>query len=243
MVVLANAPQVLIAFVYIFYNNILMAMFYSHSIMKHSTTPRFLRLSNPDPKPSLWFTIGRIVVPFAVHEPPNRPRANYELGLPWFVALPFIILLGVLHWLVSQSIFFVNIENYSTDGTLLPWQILVICGYSPSAVIFGAILGLLLFVTLIGLGCLPFPAGMPLLSTCSLTLSAACHVLPHIEGETNREKCIVRQALKYGTYPGWGGDGERVGFYPCNAKGRECERLSEEEVKPLIKGKTYGSGF
>ena len=226
MVLLANTPQVLIAFVYIFYNDIIMAMFYSYSFMRHAKERRFLRLSAPPGRQGFGFTLGRIIAPFYVKEPDDKPLEQYQLGLPWFIAYPFIASLSLLHWLVSQSIFLVYIEHYSVNNSPDPSKNLIICGYSPAAIMFASILGTILFVTLISLGLFKFQGGMPLLSTCSLTISAACHsagVEP--EYEQKRPDPGLKK-IQYGVLPSQPGQPRRVGF-------------SQHSVTPLVTALVY----
>lgn len=44
--------------------------------------------------------------------PSSSQRSSYFLQLPYRFAIPIMLLSGVLHWLVSQSIFLVAVETY-----------------------------------------------------------------------------------------------------------------------------------
>jgi hypothetical protein len=83
----------------------------------------------------------------------------------------------MLHWLVSQSFFYVEIIGVSMDG----WKDeFVTCGFSPVAIIFAIILGVsLLFVAAV-LGARRFSSHMPIIGYCSAAIGAACH--PETEG-------------------------------------------------------------
>jgi len=103
-----------------------------------------------------------------------------------------MIVSGTLHWLVSQSIFLVAIEElpptvggktfsgydqkgqplsgyeYSAYGHLT-------CGYPPIALFLVILVGLLLMVTTLLLGRRRYEAGIPLAANCSTVISAAYH--------------------------------------------------------------------
>jgi hypothetical protein len=102
---------------------------------------------------------------------------------------------GILHWLVSQSIFLVAIDVYDWDGTrgmysnawfFLDFEIQdgwKSCGYSPIAILNVVILGAFMVVGIIGFGFVPFKRGMNLVGSCSVAISAACHLRGSEEGD------------------------------------------------------------
>ena len=126
----------------------------------------------------------------------GRPRAaqrmTYFLQLPYRYALPVMALSGVLHWLVSQSIFLVAINRYDRDGTPVhssyytygsssyaksPLQgEYLTCGYSPVAILAVCLVGMVLVLSLIAQGARRFAPGIPLAGTCSGAIAAACHL-------------------------------------------------------------------
>lgn len=92
-----------------------------------------------------------------------------------------MVLSGTLHWLVSQSIFLVAIDYYDVHGNAgqgNQWdsQDFKTLGYSPSAIISVIVLGGLMVVSIVGFGYVPYRRGMPLAGSCSLAISAACHI-------------------------------------------------------------------
>ena len=120
--------------------------------------------------------------------PSGSQRSTYFLQLPYRFAVPLMIASSLLHWLVSQSIFLVAIEElaleingketyskryisgYTRTGYGDPT-----CGYSPIAIIFLILVSFLLMVITILLGSRRYRAGIPLAANCSAVISAACH--------------------------------------------------------------------
>ena len=82
---------------------------------------------------------------------------------------------GILHWLVSQSIFLAKVNFYDTSGYLDPDLTISTCGYSCIAIISVLFAGSLLLTLGFINGFRRFPSGMPLAATCSVAISAACH--------------------------------------------------------------------
>lgn len=98
-VFLANIVQLIISFIYLFYNNIL-----THQLLADQWV-RFLR---PDGKKSL-----------RVSTPLRMQRSSYILSLPLTYSITLMIAMIILHWLVSQSLFVVQTIGFDTDGELL----------------------------------------------------------------------------------------------------------------------------
>ena len=129
--------------------------------------------------------------------PVEKQRSTYSLQLPYRYAIPLLILLGTLHWLVSQSIFLANIDVYEADGVLSPDKSYSTCGYSPIAVVFVIIFGSLLFAFGLALGFRTYKPGIPLAGSCSRKISSACHI-PETELELHPEQA----PLQWGVVPG-----------------------------------------
>ncbi|KAJ6188672.1 hypothetical protein N7519_003580 [Penicillium mononematosum] len=155
LILLCNTPQLLLSCAYFTYNACLTCMFAAVEYDSYSMNRKYLRVS--------W--------------PRGRQRSTYYLTLPYRYSLPILVASATLHWLVSQSFFYVEIIGVSMDG----WRYeLVTCGFSPVAIIFAIILGVgLLFVAAM-LGARRFSSHMPIIGYCSAAISAACH--PGTEG-------------------------------------------------------------
>ena len=95
---------------------------------------------------------------------------------------------GGLHWLISQSIFLVQGDEYDSNGQLViagegeggPGQSgsFTTCGWSPLGVVCTISAGALLVLFPILFGLQPFPSGMPISGSCSAAIAAACHQTP-----------------------------------------------------------------
>jgi hypothetical protein len=122
--------------------------------------------------------------------PTGSQRSTYFLQLPYRFALPLMVASGLLHWLVSQSIFLVDIETYmwdNHDGTYKsPDQVWdythntsygnqITCGFSPIGILLVILFGVTTVCIVIAIGRKRFKTGMPVASSNSLAISAACH--------------------------------------------------------------------
>ena len=88
-ILFANSFQVLVSFLYLFYNNIL---------TRQVVADEFIRFLDKNEGKK----------PLRVSSPTNSvQRSSYFLSLPWKYAVPQMIAFMLLHWLVSQSIFVV----------------------------------------------------------------------------------------------------------------------------------------
>lgn len=155
-VLLANVPQFPVSIAYFLYNNLLTNMLLAAEYDDYATQRKPLRVS--------W--------------PKGSQRSTYYLSLPYKYSIPLLISHAVLHWLVSQSFFFLEIFEYDIYGKVIPDNRLVSCGYSPIAIIFAISLGSLMVCTIISLGMRRFSSNMPLAASCSAAISAACHPPP-----------------------------------------------------------------
>jgi hypothetical protein len=147
----------------------------------------------------VWFADdpnARVRKTLRVSAPEGIQRSSYFVSMPWRYGLPLIISMSVLHWLISQSVFVVAAELYDDTGRLDPTDGLVATsGYSIQGIISCQLTLLLLYylsanvqqavclgfvftVALILLGLRRYPASIPLASTCSAAISAACHPPP-----------------------------------------------------------------
>lgn len=88
-----------------------------------------------------------------------------------------MVVSGALHWFVSQSLFLANVLTVRRDGDIE--ATVSTAGYSPIAMICTICLGgcMLIFVFSIG-RFWRYSSDIPLVSSCSAAISAACHP-PH----------------------------------------------------------------
>jgi hypothetical protein len=101
-IILANTPQLLVSLLYILYNDLFTRMHLSAQWSSYSRVHKLLRVLNP--------TKGA--------GSKNLQKRNYFLSLPLRMAIPLLIVITVLHWLVSQSIFFamIGVNDYASPG-------------------------------------------------------------------------------------------------------------------------------
>jgi hypothetical protein len=196
LVVITNLPQILISWLYIFYNGLLTSMTLTAETSSFATERKFIRVSDP---------VG-------------KQRSTYYLQLPYRYAITLLTAMTLLHWLVSRSLFLVKVTIINASGIPTPSRDINACGWSRLPLILALGVGLVMILTLFGLGWRRFAAGMPLLGSCSLAISAACHPA-QAEGEN-----IAEFALQYGVIDNT--DTPHVAF-------------SRERVRPLVRGVAY----
>ena len=103
-------------------------------------------------------------------------RSTHFLQLPYKIAIPLMAMSGLLHWLISQSVFLAVVAEYDQRGDLLSPVAVASCGFSPLAMILTFSVGVLLVVGTLGVGFFRrLNPGMPLAGSCSAAISAACH--------------------------------------------------------------------
>ena len=149
-ILLGNLPQVVLSFLYLMYNGLYTCMLQGHEWSNYAHERKTVRVTSP---------VG-------------KQRSTYYLTLPYTYAVPLLFFSGLLHWLVSQSLFLVSITMYDGDQVV---DNITTCGYSCIAIIFVLIVGSTLLLAGVALGFRRYKPGMPLASSCSAAISAACH--------------------------------------------------------------------
>lgn len=174
-VLLANTPQLILSLLYFAYNNLWTCMLLVEE----------------------WAGYLKERKPLRVTSPTGQQRSTYRLQLPYRYGIPFMIVSAVLHWLVSQSLFLVDINYYSNEGIPDPNLRDGVdgCGFSPIAILTTVIVGFLVLLVAIATGFSRYPeGGIPLAGSCSLAISAACHPPP--DDDRPSEKPVMWGALK-----------------------------------------------
>lgn len=152
-ILVANVPQTIFSFIYLQLNGLLTSMWLSEEWKGFEFTRKALRVSKPK----------------------GNQRSRHFLQLPYRVAIPMLIVAGLLHWLLSQSIFLAVVAEYGKDGSLVNPTTVGTCGFSPLATIFVIASAACLMIGVIALGQRRFKGAMPLAGSCSAAISAACH--------------------------------------------------------------------
>lgn len=155
-VLLANCPQIPVSVAYFLYNNILTTMLLAAEYDGYAQQRKSLRVS--------W--------------PKGHQRSTYYLTLPYRYSFPLMVAHTLLHWLISQSLFYVQVLPFDARGNPVPKDQLVACGFSPIAIIFAMSLGGLMVCAILGVGMKRYKTNIPLAVSCSAAISAACHPPP-----------------------------------------------------------------
>ncbi|EGP86741.1 uncharacterized protein MYCGRDRAFT_44207, partial [Zymoseptoria tritici IPO323] len=199
---LVNTPQVLISFVYLFYNNVVTGMLLAREYGNYASTRKPFRNTRP---------VGQ------------QRTTTYWLQMPYRYLLPLMAGMALLHWLVSRSIFLVQIETYDASGSSKDTLVDTInaCGYSVIFAISALVLG---FALIVSLGCLSYrklDPGIPVAGPCSLAISAACANVTEVYA--------ARGPVQYGVLMNRKPD----------ADGRQYLGFSGQDVEPLEWRKEY----
>ena len=172
MILLANLPQTIVSFLYLTYNALFTCMLAAKEWNQFAHERKTLRVAYPV----------------------EKQRSTYWLQLPYTYSIPLLIMSSVLHWLVSQSLFFVRIEDVESK------LVITSCGYSPIAIITVIPIGIILVLVVVLTGFRRYEKGIPLAGSSSAVISAACHppeedvdarLLPVMWGDLNTEDSAV----------------------------------------------------
>jgi hypothetical protein len=154
-VVLANVPQLALTLSYYCYNNVVTDMLAAREYSSYGASRKPLRVT--------WPAKG------------SRQRSTYWLSVPYQYAAPLLLFYGILHWLVSQSIYYVLVIPYDMQGHPNLGSMVSALGYSPLPIFLSVLVGSLMICILIGISCQRLQSDMPLAGACSAAISAACH--------------------------------------------------------------------
>jgi hypothetical protein len=209
-VVVANIPQLLLSFFYLNYNGLMTVMSLGREWSGFGVRRNGLRVSTT---------------------PTGAQRSTYFLQLPYRYSLPIIVATATLHWLLSESIFLVFVEailfddgEYSSADRI--WsrtvsEYLITCGYSPSAMLASIMVAALMVSCIIGIGFVKLPSSMPVASSCSAAIAAACHTMNENVDRDRAEKKLMWGDVRQ----------DRDGIGHC--------QFSEQEVSRPKEGKLY----
>ena len=156
MVLLANLPQLILSSFYFMYNSMYTCMLSAVEWSRFAKQRKSLRVTSPT----------------------QSQRFTYWLNLPWTYSLPLTIMSSLMHWLVSQSIFLVKIDFYDPRGTISVGDGVLTCGFSAYAMAIVAIGLVVMVLALLFCSFRKMDSGIPLVGSCSLAISAACHRPP-----------------------------------------------------------------
>lgn len=172
-IIMANSPQIIASTLYFFYNGFFTSLSLATEWDTYARHRKGLRVSA---------------------NPVGAQRTTYFLQLPYRYSLPLLTVSGVLHWLISQSIFLIFIELYrdwvtgsGTGGRTIsvngdaPVMGATTCGWSPVGIISVIAVGVAMIVMLVIYGSRRLGSCMPIVGSCSAAIAAACHLVPYKE--------------------------------------------------------------
>ena len=90
----SNLWQFVISLLYLAYNAVLTAMLVANE----------------------WDRFGKTRKPLRVTEPQGHQRSTYFVSVPLKYGLPILVVIGALHYTVSQSVFVVYLTRFFSDG-------------------------------------------------------------------------------------------------------------------------------
>lgn len=208
-VLLTNSPQLLLSFLYFAYNGL-----WTNMLLVQE-----------------WSGYAQASKPLRVTSPAGQQRSTYRLQLPYRYGIPLMIISGLLHWFVSQSIFLVVTESSRSYSDFEdPEQAIgqTTCGYSPIALLVTIITGTCALLLGIANGFRRYPSsGLPLAGSCSAVISAACH--PPLGDDGASLKKVMWGACRGDLDGSW--DTEVDISNLLKTDGKEAMRQDGEQVK------------
>ncbi|KAK5064343.1 hypothetical protein LTR84_000176 [Exophiala bonariae] len=205
----ANIPQLIFSFLYVNLNSLVTCMWLASEWNDFSLERKSLRVSLPR----------------------AEQRSTYFLQLPYRVGVPLIIVSSLMHWLISESLFLAIVEIVDWEGGLSKIDIISL-GFSLQPMLIVMVTAVGLCVGTIALGRTRKLKGegfMPVASSCSLAIAAACHAPAGDEkayltavmwGAVAAEKHVPENC--YSSYPA-----ERNSIGHCSFTSRNVEQIQE----------------
>ena len=183
VVLLANLPQAILSFIYLYYNDILTCMLVSTEFIRHAHAHKGLRVTFPR----------------------GEQRSTYTLSLPLKASVPLMVGSGLLHWAMSQSLFLAKVHVLSPFGEIDVDRSFSTVGWSSLALLILLLVGGLMLVALVVSGSRKFAPGAPIVGGNSRAILAASFTFGN-----GKEEALKK--VKYGVLGDVGSDCKRVGF-------------------------------
>ncbi|KIW97063.1 uncharacterized protein Z519_02455 [Cladophialophora bantiana CBS 173.52] len=216
-ILIANLPQTLFSFLYLNLNGLLTSMWLASEWSDFAKERKTLRVSRPK----------------------GSQRSTHFLQLPYKAAIPLMVASGVLHWLISESIFLAVVAEYTPNGDLYDAIAIASCGFSPLAMIMVLVLGGILLIVTYGLALMRYDPSIPLVGSCSAAIAAACH-------QPSWDTDASLKAVQWGAIPGMvhsGGVGHCAfssGDIEPVREGRQYAGTPDDKQSLMIRGRTMG---
>ena len=153
LILIARTPQLIFSFLYLNLYGLFTTMWLAEEWSDFASQRKALRTSKPR----------------------GQQFSAHFLLLPHKISLPLMVLFGVLRWLISRSVFLAVVAEHAPHGKLESLVSRASCGYSSIAMTIIIVLGVLLVLITIAFGKQKYDGSIPLVGSCSLAISAACH--------------------------------------------------------------------
>jgi hypothetical protein len=167
----ANEGHALFGILYIIYNNVFYSMIFQDEWSRYQSHRKGLRISE---------------------SPRGSQRTVYFFMMPYRLAIPIMGFSCIIHSLISQTVFFVDIEawghgpeetqkgHFFTRDQQLDFST---TGYSPLADVGLVFFSILMILYMVCYSMKKLKSGMPIVSTCSAAIAAAVHPSENEETE------------------------------------------------------------
>lgn len=165
-----------------------------------------------------------------VSRPQGAQRSTYWLRLPYRYAIPLMVIMILVHWLLSRALYLVSIRVYDIAGKKDLTRQYLIQSKSALALLLVFILGTVMLIALIVLMQRKLSTDMPLLGTCSLAINAACHADPGDEDAATKRS-------RYGSI----NDYEEQDQVREQDQQQDEEREQEEETESRLRHVCFSS--
>lgn len=120
------------------------------------------------------FAVNR--APLRVSFPQGEQRSTLYLTIPYGYAIPLLVGFTLVHWFVSEGLFYVQVMPYDLYANAVPSELLTTCGVSTIPLIVGLLLAVVIFLAISCVCSRSFKdCKMPLALEMSVVISAACH--------------------------------------------------------------------
>lgn len=152
-ILLSNIPHLLLSLIYILYNSYLTCMLAAREYGLYTERKRSIRVSQL---------------------PKAGQKSKHFLSIPIKYAVFGLSASALLHYLVSQAVFFANVEVVDDQGSATWWSLNQV-GWSPLGLILLAVVSMIFAVAAWAQGLRKLEKCMPVAASCSAWISAACH--------------------------------------------------------------------
>lgn len=163
-VLLANSFQLILSMTYFLFNSLWTAHCAAREWASYAQKRKALRVT--------W--------------PRGQQRSTYYLSLPYRYGVPLAVCLGLLHFLISQSIFLARIQWYNPNGTVDTDNYISDAGYSPLAILITVIVATVLLAFTVLHSFTKLDNRIPAHGNLSAVISAMCHT-PGTNLETEQD--------------------------------------------------------